>query len=96
MDGNVSFDEDIFDRIEKIKNLGKDASSRYAFQLRFGDKWEAEWNKKTEPKIMKTYKIKTKNGKEIICSGNHIFPTTNGEKCIEGGLKIGDKFYAKK
>lgn len=50
----------------------------------------------TEPKIMKTYKIKTKNGKEIICSGNHIFPTTNGEKCIEGGLKIGDKFYAKK
>ena len=50
----------------------------------------------TEPKFMKTYKIKTKSGKEIICSGNHIFPTTDGEKCIDSGLKIGDKFYAKK
>ncbi len=50
----------------------------------------------TEPKIMKTYKIKTKSGKEIICSGEHIFPTTEGEKCINTGLKTGDKLYIKK
>lgn len=64
MDGNVSFDEDIFDRIEKIKNLGKDASSRYAFQLRFGDKWEAEWNKKTEKCKITTHKMTEKYGEQ--------------------------------
>lgn len=42
--------------------------------------------------IQKCYKITTKSGKQIICSGNHVFPTKNGEKSINSGLKIGDKF----
>jgi len=49
----------------------------------------------TEPKKMRTYKIKTKSGKEIICSENHVFPTTKKEKSIKHGLKVGDKFYVK-
>lgn len=36
------------------------------------------------------YKIKTKSGKEIICSGNHKFPTNNGLQTINSGLQVGD------
>ncbi len=38
-----------------------------------------------------TFKIKTKNGKEIICSAKHQFPTDQGYKTIENGLTIGSK-----
>jgi len=37
-----------------------------------------------------SYKIKTKSGKEIICSGDHEFPTNEGIKSIKNGLKIGN------
>jgi replicative DNA helicase len=44
----------------------------------------------------KTYKIKTKSGKEIICSKKHMFPTNNGElKSIMTGLCVGDKLKTK-
>ena len=37
----------------------------------------------------KAYKIKTKSGKEIICSVNHNFPTSDGLLSISTGLKPG-------
>lgn len=37
------------------------------------------------------YKITTKSGKVIECSGNHMFPTDKGLKTIYGGLQTGDK-----
>lgn len=37
------------------------------------------------------YRIKTKSGKEIICSGEHKFPVGNDLKTIHAGLKVGDK-----
>jgi replicative DNA helicase len=40
--------------------------------------------------MQNSYKIKTKSGKEIICSANHMFPTKEGLKTINTGLKIGD------
>lgn len=43
--------------------------------------------------IKKSYKIKTKSGKEIICSAEHIFPTKFGELSISAGLKIGNSLY---
>lgn len=39
----------------------------------------------------KVYKIKTKSGKEILCSGNHLFPVNGELTSINSGLKIGDK-----
>jgi len=47
--------------------------------------------------VQKCYKIKTKSGKEIICSGKHLFPTI-GNKCrsIQSGLSVGDKLLIKK
>ncbi len=39
------------------------------------------------------YKIKTKSGKEIICSGQHKFPSNKGVLTINEGLKAGDKLY---
>jgi len=36
------------------------------------------------------YRIKTKSGKEIVCSGNHKFPVDGKLKTINGGLKVGD------
>jgi replicative DNA helicase len=43
------------------------------------------------PKIKKSYRIKTKSGKEIICSAEHIFPSSSGRKSISSGLVPGDK-----
>jgi len=40
------------------------------------------------------YKIKTKSGKEIICSANHKFPTTNGISTLASGLKVGNKLQS--
>ncbi len=37
-----------------------------------------------------SYRIKTKSGKEIICSGNHMFPVNGKLKTINTGLKKGD------
>lgn len=42
------------------------------------------------------YRIKTKSGKEIICSANHEFPTENGLKSINNGLIPSSKLYCKK
>jgi len=42
------------------------------------------------------YKIKTKSGKEIICSKEHLWPTTDGEKNIKNGLKVGDILFSER
>lgn len=43
----------------------------------------------------KVYQIKTKSGKTIRCSAEHIFPTVAGEKKINTGLSVGDILYRK-
>lgn len=43
----------------------------------------------------KMYKIKTKSGREIICSGEHKFPTPHGPMSINIGLKKGEKLCSK-
>ena len=43
--------------------------------------------------IKGTYKIKTKTGREIICSGEHNFPSSTGLKSIYGGLIVGDSLF---
>ena len=42
------------------------------------------------------FKITTKSGKTITCSANHKFPTMNGLKTLESGLKVGDNLFIKK
>ena len=41
----------------------------------------------------KSYKITLEDGKEIICSEEHLFPTQNGEVNIKGGLNEGMHLY---
>ena len=43
----------------------------------------------------KSYKITLEDGKEIICSEEHLFPTENGEFNIKEGLKEGMYLYVK-
>ena len=43
----------------------------------------------------KSYKITLEDGKEIICSEEHLFPTENGELNIKGGLEDGMCLYVK-
>lgn len=43
----------------------------------------------------KRFLIKTKSGKEIICSKEHIFPTNKGEISLSLGLSVGDKLWVK-
>ncbi len=47
------------------------------------------------PKIKQCYKVKLKSGKEIIVSGDHIFPTDNGRCSINTGLIVGSKLNSK-
>ena len=44
----------------------------------------------------KAYKITLANGKTIICSKEHMFPTKDGEKSIKKGLKVGEYLQVKK
>lgn len=44
----------------------------------------------------KVYEIRTKSGKVIRCSDNHVFPTKNGEVNIANGLSVGDVLYSKR
>jgi archaellum biogenesis ATPase FlaH len=37
------------------------------------------------------YRIRTKSGKDILCSGEHKFPVGNNLKTVHNGLKVGDK-----
>lgn len=41
--------------------------------------------------VKKMYRITTESGKQIICSGDHLFPTENGEKSINSGLCLENK-----
>ena len=43
----------------------------------------------------KSYRITLEDGKEIICSEEHLFPTENGEFNIKEGLKEGMYLYVK-
>ena len=43
----------------------------------------------------KAYKITLANGKNIICSKDHMFPTKDGEKSIKKGLKVGQYLQVK-
>lgn len=41
-------------------------------------------------KVKRAFRIRTKSGKEIICSAEHQFPTADGRKSISSGLSVGD------
>ena len=43
----------------------------------------------------KAYKITLANGKTIICSKEHLFPTKDGEKSLKKGLKVGEYLQVK-
>ena len=43
----------------------------------------------------KAYKITLANGKTIICSKEHLFPTKDGEKSIKRGIKVGEYLQVK-
>jgi replicative DNA helicase len=43
----------------------------------------------------KSYRITLEDGKEIICSEEHLFPTENGELNVKEGLKEGMCLYVK-
>jgi replicative DNA helicase len=45
--------------------------------------------------VQKVFKIKTKNGKELICSENHKIPTSNGTMTLKVGLEVGSKVHTK-
>lgn len=47
-------------------------------------------------KSQAVYKVKTKDGNEIIVSGNHKFPTNKGTLSIEDGLGVGSFLYKKR
>jgi replicative DNA helicase len=44
--------------------------------------------------VKKCYKLITKSGREIICSADHIFPTSRGNTNISSGLSVGDMLFS--
>lgn len=68
-------------------------------QLRVGDEIKGRVGYVTVRYIypkekQKCVKITTKSGKVIICSKNHLFPTSNGIKSVNIGLRKGDRLMS--
>ncbi len=68
-------------------------------ELKVGDKIKAHDGQKTvtmihHTKTKKAYKITTKSGKVIICSGDHKFPTPDGRISINEGLAVKSKIHS--
>jgi replicative DNA helicase len=42
----------------------------------------------------KVFRVKTKSGKIIICSDNHVFPTVKGNMSISSGLSVGCSLFS--
>jgi len=70
----------------KDVNIGDKILSKDGVYNTVIDKWHSK---------QKVFKIKTKSGKEIICSGSHIFPTTAQACSIESGLAMGSILYVR-
>lgn len=100
---NITFDEVDFTYISECLSLdtdvlmwdGKTYKNEKICNLRKGDIIKGSDDNVSvsrifNKKIKKMYKIKTKSGKEIICSADHKFPTSDGFKNIKTGLKVGD------
>lgn len=76
---------------------GEDKEIRH---VEIGDQLDSNGSPVTVTEILPittqaVYKIKTKSGKEIICSSKHLFPTENGLRNIENGLSAGEKLYTR-
>lgn len=96
----VGFDQVDFNYIAECLDLNtkviKDGKYIKIIYLKVGDKikginGDVEVKNIWPKRYKKRYKIKTKSGKEIICSYEHNFPTDKGIKSLKTGLKIGDK-----
>jgi len=78
-----------------------DGTKRVIGNVQVGDKIRGEDGfvevKHVYPKeVQKCYKIKTKSGKEIVCSAKHLFPTKDGRfKSLENGLGVGDMLFVR-
>lgn len=70
-------------------------------EVKIGDKIDTLGGQNTIKHVFpitkkKAYKITLANGKTIICSKEHLFPTKNGEKSIKNGLNVGEYLQVKK
>jgi intein/homing endonuclease len=73
----------------------RDGSNKKISEVSVGDQIKSQDNYKTimmvhHKKDKECIKITTKNGKNIIVSKEHIFPTNNGRKSFNSGLSVGD------
>lgn len=78
---------------EKIETISGEIKT--INELKVGDQIKSQDNYKTvitvhHKKNKDCIKIKLESGKSIIVSKDHVFPTNNGRKSINTGLKIGD------
>jgi hypothetical protein len=78
----------------------RDGTIKKISEVRTGDQLIANDGYKTvtqvhHKKMKDCIKIITKNGKEIIVSKDHIFPTVNGRLSYNTGLGIGSKINSK-
>lgn len=73
----------------------RDGNTKKISEVSVGDQIKSQDSYKTvmmvhHKKEKECIKIVTKNGKTIIVSKDHIFPTNNGRKSFNSGLTIGD------
>jgi replicative DNA helicase len=73
-----------------------DGSIKKLKEIKVGDKLKGNNKDVTVKKVFDThtkdlYRIKTKSGKEIICSAEHKFPTDNKFRNVKGTLRQGTK-----
>jgi replicative DNA helicase len=73
----------------------RDGKSKKISEVSVGDQIKSQDNYKTimvvhHKKEKECVKITTRSGKTIIVSKEHFFPTSNGRKCFNSGLSVGD------
>jgi hypothetical protein len=73
----------------------RDGTNKKISEVSVGDQIKSQDDYKTvmvvhHKKNKECIKITTKSGKTIIVSKDHFFPTSNGRKCFNSGLSIGD------
>lgn len=103
----ISFDEVDFTYVSECLDLntnvllwnGKTYIDEKICNLKVGDVIKGSKDNVSVRKIFnkknkKMYKIRLKSGKEIICSADHKFPTSNGFKNIKTGLQVGDFLHS--
>ena len=76
----------------ELKKEGLQAETQKPITVTYGGEVVGEF--KADIIVGSTVIVELKSGKKIICSDKHLFPTKDGDKNLQNGLKKGDILFS--